>query len=146
MSRDNCIVCWVPGYTKLTSSHERMNMNDSNKNMSCVVYVSGDDNKTKPCFCLLRFNIKTIYSTTHKTTFYRQIIKLAYGSSKYNSRTELSFNSHLHITTLFCVHQRHYQKHERMKITLLKSFLNSFTCSICLCIVMYNRKYSISAV
>ena len=144
MSRDNCIVCWVPGYTKLTSSHERMNMNDSNKNMSCVVYVSGDDNKTKPCFCLLRFNIKTIYSTTHKTTFYRQIIKLAYGSSKYNSRTELSFNSHLH--NVLGVSERINKSYLGMKIILLKCAFDSFTCSVFIYPIMYNRKHSISAV
>ena len=144
MSRDNCIVCWVPGYTKLTSSHERMNMNDSNKNMSCVVYVSGDDNKTKPCFCLLRFNIKTIYSTTHKTTFYRQIIKLAYGSSKYNSRTELSFNSHLH--NVLGVSERINKSYSGMKIILLKCAFDSFTCSVFIYPIMYNRKHSISAV
>ena len=144
MSRDNCIVCWVPGYTKLTSSHERMNMNDSNKNMSCVVYVSGDDNKTKPCFCLLRFNIKTIYSTTHKTTFYRQIIKLAYGSSKYNSRTELSFNSHLH--NVLGVSERIIKSYSGMKIILLKCAFDSFTCSVFIYPIIYNRKHSISAV
>ena len=144
MSRDNCIVCWVPGYTKLTSSHERMNMNDSNKNMSCVVYVSGDDNKTKPCFCLLRFNIKTIYSTTHKTTFYRQIIRLAYGSSKYNSRTELSFNSHLH--NVLGVSERIIKSYSGMKIILLKCVFDSFTCSVFIYPIMYNRKHSISAV
>ena len=144
MSRDNCIVCWVPGYTKLTSSHERMNMNDSNKNMSCVVYVSGDDNKTKPCFCLLRFNIKTIYSTTHKTTFYRQIIKLAYGSSKYNSRTELSFNSHLH--NVLGVSERINKSYLGMKIILLKCAFDSFTCSVFIYPIIYNRKHSISAV
>ena len=144
MSRDNCIVCWVPGYTKLTSSHERMNMNDSNKNMSCVVYVSGDDNKTKPCFCLLRFNIKTIYSTTHKTTFYRQIIKLAYGSSKYNSRTELSFNSHLH--NVLGVSERIIKSYSGMKIILLKCVFDSFTCSVFIYPIIYNRKHSISAV
>ena len=144
MSRDNCIVCWVPGYTKLTSSHERMNMNDSNKNMSCVVYVSGDDNKTKPCFCLLRFNIKTIYSTTHKTTFYRQIIKLAYGSSKYNSRTELSFNSHLH--NVLGVSERINKSYSGMKIILLKCVFDSFTCSVFIYPIIYNRKHSISAV
>ena len=144
MSRDNCIVCWVPGYTKLTSSHERMNMNDSNKNMSCVVYVSGDDNKTKPCFCLLRFNIKTIYSTTHKTTFYRQIIKLAYGSSKYNSRTELSFNSHLH--NVLGVLERIIESNSGMKIILLRYVFDSFTCSVFIYPIIYNRKHSISAV
>ena len=144
MSRDNCIVCWVPGYTKLTSSHERMNMNDSNKNMSCVVYVSGDDNKTKPCFCLLRFNIKTIYSTTHKTTFYRQIIKLAYGSSKYNSRTELSFNSHLH--NVLGVSERIIKSYSGMKIILRKRVFDSFTCLVFIYPIVYNRKHSISAV
>ena len=144
MSRDNCIVCWVPGYTKLTSSHERMNMNDSNKNMSCVVYVSGDDNKTKPCFCLLRFNIKTIYSTTHKTTFYRQIIKLAYGSSKYNSRTELSFNSHLH--NVLCVSERIIKSYSGMKIILRKCVFDSFTCLVFMYSIVYIRKHSISAV
>ena len=144
MSRDNCIVCWVPGYTKLTSSHERMNMNDSNKNMSCVVYVSGDDNKTKPCFCLLRFNIKTIYSTTHKTTFYRQIIKLAYGSSKYNSRTELSFNSHLH--NVLGVSERINKSYSGMKIILLKFVFDSFTCAVFIYPIVYNRKHPIPAV
>ena len=144
MSRDNCIVCWVPGYTKLTSSHERMNMNDSNKNMSCVVYVSGDDGTTKPCFCLLRFNIKTIYSTTHKTTFYRQIIKLAYGSSKYNSRTELSFNSHLH--NVLGVSERIIKSYSGMKIILLRYVFDSFTCSVFIYPIIHNRKHSISAV
>ena len=89
----------------------------------------------------MRFNIKTIYSPTAKLPSIDTYIKsAAYASSKYNFKTELSFNSHLHIILSLPLYLRHYQNtgmkiifcFEKVFVKFLRHLLTLFVYHQCI--------------